>query len=433
MAKVIWGLLGPEKLALQRRTRTLQLGTAVHAFNELAVPGLGNIWFAKQLFLALLGVAVAEQVRILSTIVRNIETANAIEALACWLAFQANGWQGDPRLRGRVKLAGKDAFSFSVARRRGFYVTAPMRMATVEPLLALRLVESIGERFNSFYPSDDGKAFLDLVCGNGTINGGSRALVHNLVSWVRGDKLKSSTLHANVLSPLAPTPKRACEFLHQQLTRGSTEYSARRRAALSWVQELAESQTQPLGWQNRPELIEETHWSDLHAGALFFNTRDASLRVLDAVEEHIALNNEPYLRLDERLPKSVTHRLKILQQNAGTFLDLQHDPTPEKIARNFCKECIERDPVKLLINLVRRDDRVLRLRPSLIERGPAFRGDHFAALDEEENAPIDALSWPKGISRRVRSLFLLNLDLHGRLEEWLEKTEPTGDFYDEQA
>jgi hypothetical protein len=38
-----WGLLGPEALASQRRTRTLGLGAAVRAFNDLAVPGLGNM------------------------------------------------------------------------------------------------------------------------------------------------------------------------------------------------------------------------------------------------------------------------------------------------------------------------------------------------------------------------------------------------------
>ncbi len=38
MVEVTWGLLGPEMLNSERRTRTLGLGTAVRKFNDLAVP-----------------------------------------------------------------------------------------------------------------------------------------------------------------------------------------------------------------------------------------------------------------------------------------------------------------------------------------------------------------------------------------------------------
>ncbi len=63
MNDLMWGMLGPENVHSERRTRTLELGAAVRHFNELAVPGLGGVWFGKQLFLALLGIAVAERVR----------------------------------------------------------------------------------------------------------------------------------------------------------------------------------------------------------------------------------------------------------------------------------------------------------------------------------------------------------------------------------
>jgi hypothetical protein len=58
-----WGLLGPEFLQNTRRTRTLGLGASVRRFNDLAVPGLGGVWYGKQLLLATLGVAVAEAAR----------------------------------------------------------------------------------------------------------------------------------------------------------------------------------------------------------------------------------------------------------------------------------------------------------------------------------------------------------------------------------
>jgi len=83
-----WGLLGPERLAGSRRTRPLGLGAAVRKFNQLAVPGLGGVWFAKQLFLATLGVIVADRLRQMNRNVKTIETANAVEALACWLRLR---------------------------------------------------------------------------------------------------------------------------------------------------------------------------------------------------------------------------------------------------------------------------------------------------------------------------------------------------------
>ncbi|WP_148300880.1 hypothetical protein [Asaia platycodi] len=123
-----WGLLGPEQLAGSRRTRTLGLGAAVRKFNQLAVPGLGGVWFAKQLFLATLGVRIADRLRLSSTNVKAIEIANAVEALACWCAFRNNGWTSDSRLRGRQKLTGTDDLTFSRLRQPRFYVTQPMRM-----------------------------------------------------------------------------------------------------------------------------------------------------------------------------------------------------------------------------------------------------------------------------------------------------------------
>jgi hypothetical protein len=110
---VAWGLLGPEMLGAARRTRTLGLGATVRAFNDLAVPGLGGAWFGKQLFLAALGVAIAERARNDRKWLRNIEAANAVEALGSWLALNQNGWHRDARLRGATKMRGVSDLSFA--------------------------------------------------------------------------------------------------------------------------------------------------------------------------------------------------------------------------------------------------------------------------------------------------------------------------------
>ncbi|WP_148299309.1 hypothetical protein [Komagataeibacter kakiaceti] len=171
-----WGLLGPEQLAGARRTRTLDLGAAVRTFNELAVPGLGGVWFAKQIFLATLGVHLADRLRATRPDVRPIKIANTIEALACLCAFKNNKWAADARLRGLQKLPRDGKLTFSRLGLSRFYVTQPMRMATGEALAALGFVAPGSQRFNSFQCA---KAGLDLIDAatrcfkphNGTVEG----------------------------------------------------------------------------------------------------------------------------------------------------------------------------------------------------------------------------------------------------------------------
>ena len=55
-----WGILGPGSVESVRRVRTLGLASSTRLFNELAVPGLGGVWFGKQLLFSTLGVMVAE-------------------------------------------------------------------------------------------------------------------------------------------------------------------------------------------------------------------------------------------------------------------------------------------------------------------------------------------------------------------------------------
>jgi len=210
---IAWGLLGPEMLASERRTRTLGLGATVRSYNDLAVPGLGGVWFGKQLLLATLGIAIAERVRNSGKRVQNIEVTNAVEALACWLALDSTGWKRDPRLRGALKLSGRKDLSFATVCKRSFYVTQPMRQATVQPLRALGLVESNGERFNAFRCTNHGEAFIDAAWA--AFKPHKRSVLDHLVMWARSihDDAKNSSELRRALSPLEPMSESAREFL----------------------------------------------------------------------------------------------------------------------------------------------------------------------------------------------------------------------------
>ncbi len=427
MENVTWGLLGPETAASQRRTRTLGLGAVVRSFNDLAVPGLGGAWFGKQLYLAILGVTVAEKARSYGMRVQNIEVTNAVEALACWLALQANGWTPDPRLRGARKMRQSTDLSFAHVRRRSFYVTQPMRQATVQPLRALGLAESSGERFNAFCSTPVGKDFVDTAAADFTPYY-SRSVLEHVTRWVTGDHDKVTSL-TEALSPLEPLSLRAREIVRERLAQGPAFEASRRGAAMRWIADLREKAPEHVEWDARPLMLDESHWRDLHAGALFFATRDAAIGVLDHVEAHIGnQGDEQRLSLKSPLPDAISQQIEAVRASAKTFLEKQHDPSPDKMAGAFCGECTNANEATLLAMLVARcEGSGLQQRSSGdIVPGIAFHGTQIrretARSPEDDGAESEVertIPLPDHISNRVRNLFLLHLDLRNELREWL--------------
>lgn len=426
-ATVEWGLLGPEQLAGLRRTRTLGLGTAVRRFNQLAVPGLGGVWFAKQIFLATLGVRVADRLRSKSANVKAIEVANAIEALACWLAFKNNGWTRDSRLRGRQKLAGKDKLTFTQLRQPRFYVTQPMRMATVEALVELGFVEPGSQRFNSFRCTQVGMDLVEAATAgyrpyNATVEDYlfGRAMDKDDASISNTDKLRDA------LSPLVVLPADARALIRDRLCQGAglNPEAARRKNALGWVRSC--DVKNPAGWETKPKILDACHWDDLRLGARFFTARDAAIDVLNAIEAQMAPLAEPKLTAEAASKLSpVQTPLGVLRDEAQRFLNEDKDPTDGRMATAFCRECIEEDSATIIRNLVKRDNRVLRLAGNDVLPGAAFSlQPQTATSDEEGEGPgadnAGRVPVPAGISGRVRNLYLLDLDLQGRLEELLK-------------
>jgi hypothetical protein len=400
------------------------LAASVREFNELAVPGIGNVWFAKQLVLALVGLRVAHE---LDGEVSNADVTNAIEALACWMEYRHDANARDTRLRGRTKLAHVDSVSFRQARQRGFYVAQPMRVATVQALPALGLVNIGAARFNSMEISDFGIELVEQACAPYSPSR-SKKVVDALVRWVRGTSKppghKSELRDA--LSPIRPLPEAARELLRERLHHGGRQESGndkqRRRNALAWVQAIGSGTPAPVSWTAPPSQIkDQAHWNDLHAGAMFLATRSAALSALDHLEVQM-VDHQP-TPLDRPVSAGMADRYVALAEAARRFLDTGH-ADPE--ARRFCRECSDADPVAVLRSLVGRDGRVLRLEGKIVHPGAAFRG-RVGVADENDAEEVDdgpeavtasAVAWPEGISNRVPNLLALHLDLDGQYENW---------------
>lgn len=406
----VWGLLGPETISSTRRTRPLGLASAVRYFNDRAVPGLGGVWYGKQLMLALLGVVVAERAKQENPKFNasNIQVANAIEALACWSAIKKSQ-DSDPRLRGAGGLSEKQAkdFVFTSARKPGFYVTQPMRMQTVQPLPALGFVTAAAGRFNSFIPTQEGLNFVESACQY--YRPYNREVISHLMKWVLGQDVHINTDQlSNALSPLVVMPEEAKRLLCERLKQGNAE----RRNALAWIETLEDEQAKTMsGELQRPKKIEETHWHDIQAGALFLSLHDLAIAALDEVEA--GMGQECSL---ENAAEKAKDKLQALKDASQKFLKFQYKTRQDAV--DFCNQCVA-EPVNVLHALVQLDEKVLRWDGEKIRRGPAFQGNAVRE-DESTREPAGDTPVPPGLSYRFRNLYLLNLDLNDKLDAWLK-------------
>ena len=437
------GILGPDSVGSSRRLRSLGIAGAVRRFNERAVPGLGGIWFGKQLMLALLGVRVAELQSERGHTVAKMECANAIEALACWLSYRDTGWASDPRLRGRNKFPREHDLEhgplYSRFRSRGFYVTQPMRMAAGSALVPLGFATSTNRRFNSLQSTPAGREFLDAALRD--YRPSNRSLTEHLSQWVRGESVNVTTgTVARGLSPCVPLHGDALEHLEGRLLAGganeTVQAKSRRRAALAWVERLRRfPPAGPLAWLDRPpEIQDDRHWTDLEGGARLWLAREAALQLLDAIEGRIAHASAERLTIADAV-LATREQIKSLRIAADAFLRMKHEDAE---ANDFCRACGTTDPTEVLRSLAQRDGHVLRLDGHVLVAGAAFRRSNPPAAGspsdtkgvssvgaEEDGAQIasDEIGWPAGISFRMRDLYLLNLELRGELHGRLDSQQ----------
>lgn len=444
MSESNWGLMGPDYLTDLRRTRTLNLASVVRQYNDLAVPGIGGLWYGKQLLIPTLGVAVAQEVRSRGMDVTNIKVANVLEALACTLSFQINCWTSDERLRGFTKIPRDAEITYKEVSQPRYYVSTPMRQSIVQALPSLGLVESDSVRFNTFQCTEIGLDFIDQAVG--PYRPYKNKVLEYLTQWVMGLQIIEETnlLMKRALSLLHPSNENTNKFLKNLIVNGGQEEQRlknRRKNALSWIDSICISKKDLFSWTNKPDQIDPEHWHDLHAGALFFIMRDAALATLDSVEAHLRQASVKKLSLKDNLPEDseIDKAIKVLRSKAEEFLNLSKNfGASIQEAISFGEQCCQSNSTDVLRSLVERDGLVLRLEGEFICPGGSFKSkadarddtqsDQFgnARLGRNKNIPL-----PPGISYRMRNLYLLNLDMKNKLSDWLKNNNQTEGAYRE--
>ena len=410
-----WGLLNTDNISGTRRLRTLGLRNEIQAFNEAALPGIGSIRFAKQLLLTTAGVMLADEVGELELKTSKIKTCNAIEALASWISLNDSKIpsrmedskkpsrmdESKPSYaRGRYKLPrDREHINFDEASTPGFYVSQPWRMSTGGAARFLGLVEGKSSRFNSFECSDEGREFVKM--------GFSSGLLNRLKKWIRGrDEFPKSGSMRQELDIQTPLCKPAAAWLGEHI-RNFPRPDIRIANAMEWLQGCTEDDLVELqlseGLGGQPTDIKDDHWSDIHAGALFFHLRDEAERLLVRLEIAMMGYAKREFPLNAHYPGPVIESIEHTKRAARSFASFSHDPTDAKSASTFVEhEILGLPNEKIVEHLVSRDGRILQLsgdgtRPVVVP-GPLFGSvtttyqgpsDKNGEEDNEENS-LDA-------------------------------------------
>ena len=385
-----WGILAPDTIITQRRQQNLGLASAVRHFNDRSVPGLGGMWFPMPILWSVLAVSIAEELG-----VSALPVGNAVEALMMRKATEEG--LADRRVRGLRKMQGLKDWSFKNLKRRGTYVVQPIRMAMVQPLVALGFVR--GSRFGAFTIHTAGAQMLNLP-----VMANYRRV---LAAWAHGGSPHGLNKVIEDLSPNAAVPPDVRKLILARLVGGDDPSTSRRRALVALKTGPSAGQldaVEPLSG------ITTDHWTDLRAGAAFMDLRSAALAVLYRLEESLLqlrdANEAAWLPLDVA-NKTVDEPLAALRQCARQ-LGARIDAADESSSRKFLSEVRDLPDQQLLQKLADRDGTVIRWRDDRIGLGPA--AGEMPSIDADESVN-DAEFAPQLF--RLFNLHCLATELHG--------------------
>lgn len=188
MSASLWFAPTPSDVSNSRLSLDFGVRSADLAFRELVVPGLGRVWFVRQLSWAVAALALRAELVGRARAPKASAIAHGIEALASKLVFRTRPDAG--RLLGTRAFRrddGLEVWDFERLHRRAHYVQNTQRQAASR---ALRTEGGLGlasgARFDLYELEEVGKnlasAFLEQPVGRG---GGK--LRSTLLRWVAGE------------------------------------------------------------------------------------------------------------------------------------------------------------------------------------------------------------------------------------------------------
>jgi len=197
-----WFAPEPAELSGSRLILDLGLRSTDQRLRELVVPGIGRVWFVRQLSWSVAAILLRDELCAeRDSSIRATTISHALEALGCKLEFRENA-DGD-RILGK-RAFGRDIedshWSFSDLTKRRHYVQNTYRQMTSRTLLGLGL--ATGSRYERFELTEIGRelaeAFLRQEVGQG-----EAPLRKRITSWINDEAIDYRSMR-KALSPNHP-------------------------------------------------------------------------------------------------------------------------------------------------------------------------------------------------------------------------------------
>ncbi|NNM66347.1 MAG: hypothetical protein HKL99_17400 [Burkholderiales bacterium] len=346
-------------------------------FRELIVPGIGSVWFVRQLSWPLAALALRKKLP--SSRLRPAEICYAIEALACKLEFKY-GDKDSRRTLGRRAFERDEnggQWSFSQLRKVTNYVRNTHRQAAIR---AIRSEQGLGlahgTRFDLFELEPVGLQMAEAFLSQRVGQGRGTTLETWLRNWIEGQQQipdKPKTLR-EALTPERATQKE-CDLIRTRLLGIDTLACKKRQqlarvigraASLSSIEDVDVTRLRNDGHTAQADEV----LAACAFGAMLDRARDVVSKLTSAVESvrgSVALTT---------LAKGsdIQGALENLRKVANSYIERAGTAKVQLASSHaFAKAFIDDDGVGGIRFLVQRSDQVLGLANGTVSRGPLFR------------------------------------------------------------
>ncbi len=389
-----WFIPYPEEFPSQRALLHLGLNRALRYYRELVVPGIGGVWFVRQISWAVAGIAIAKKLHL-----KPAKIANAIEALACKLE-----WYNVDEYSGRGTRAfnrdGDTIWSFKELSDKKHYVQIPYRQSTVRALTGLSL--AIGTRFNQMALTQTGIDLSEVFFGVNPRGNIKKALVE----WIKDNsEIKPRSVIKRISKSKKNLTRDEIQIVRDCLLSDSSDKignSKRRRLLIESFSRYT---------VNMPEMdviIENLNQhqdqvDDIETAIAFDAMLECGQQIIHQCAKLVADNG--MLSISEATKsKKVNDLLKKLRLEVDSFNNKKGGKHYD--AFSFAESVSNENNKELIINIINRDGNILSLSNEKIVKGSLF--DHRREITDDVSDMEDQ-SDSEGSSTEIKILQLFSL------------------------
>lgn len=369
----------PSDLGRSRLVLDFGLRAADLFFRELVVPGIGRVWFARQLSWPAAAIRLHSILRTeRGRSITPTTIAHGIEALGCKLAFEHDD-SDEPsgRIIGtRAFARSPDTLDFRSLRLSSQYVINTHRQVSTR---ALRQNDGLGfatgSTFNSLVLERIGEELADAFLGQSAGRGGI-TLRNWLIGWLSGERLPSEKPDAlrSALSPETPSAGEKEIIRGRLMNTSGPAAETRRHLAASMGRRNSkldiEGRLIP-NLQRAGRLEQAAHIALARSFGLML---DRARDVVAAITLEVQTSREGVRIVDLFVDAETKHRVLELKRSSNMFLEkLKKTPVPETSAAVFASSLDASDEPGAIRQLVASCPLLLNYAGTRVIRGPRFR------------------------------------------------------------